>query len=497
MVCLTDLFLHTGLTDFTIQGLTDLFMIINTFNEYGLTLTADALAAISNDKRSCSLKFIDSIANILFKKDLNFIDSDQIYAALSLNATLDTPLFSLIQSNSCSLGSSLFKIASVKDRFDYIKARLLRNPLYSNRTFLNQPQPIITPIKNLIGNSGSFLLFGMLTLMQQGKFHLEDPDSFVEIQFSPETKKSIGYFTFNCMVLVQGQYSDNLIFTVDKISMPPADIAPSVSKTDLFTGSDHPKDVLNLVKLNNLDVSIIIVSDVWLDKPQTFKRLDLMFQGFNDNPPLAFILMGNFISIPYNMDGSEQVNYTESFNHFADLLSNYKNLVDCHFVFIPGPNDPWGNNLLPQQAIPNQFTLKVRVKLPNSTFSINPARIRYCDQDYVFFRDDLKNRTSRNCIISPDLSIASETDHFIQTILLQSHLVSLPCSIRPVFWEFEHLLRLTPTPSMLVLGDSSEMFDSVFDDCLVCNPGNFAVDGRFYYYKPMTRSIEQCEIPLV
>jgi DNA polymerase epsilon subunit 2 len=43
----------------------------------------------------------------------------------------------------------------------------------------------ITPIKNLTGQRpGSYLLFGMLTQMQEGKYHLEDPDAYIELDFS-------------------------------------------------------------------------------------------------------------------------------------------------------------------------------------------------------------------------------------------------------------------------------------------------------------------------
>jgi DNA polymerase epsilon subunit 2 len=89
---------------------------------------------------------------------------------------------------------------------------------------------------------------------------------------------------------------------------------------------------------------------------------------------MAFLFIGSFQSTPYNMDGSDYRSYTENFNHLADLISDYAQLAETQFIFVPGPNDPWQGDLIPRPRIPEMFTLKMRAKVSNCVFATNPCR---------------------------------------------------------------------------------------------------------------------------
>jgi len=67
--------------------------------------------------------------------------------------------------------------------------------------------------------------------------------------------------------------------------------------------------------------------------------------------------------------------YIESFDNLCDLLLEFPKLIaNTHFLFIPGPNDPWGEAVIPRSPIPNSFTEKIRSKIPNVHFLTNPCR---------------------------------------------------------------------------------------------------------------------------
>lgn len=104
----------------------------------------------------------------------------------------------------------------------------------------------------------------------------------------------------------------------------------------------------------------------------------------------------------------------------------------------------------------------------------------------------------------------------IKTILDQGHLCPLTDNQQPVFWEFDHALRLHPLPDLvrtthhpdappspltrtcptlqLVLADSFPQYQERYADAMVCNPGSFADGGGFYFYRPADRVLDpsQC-----
>jgi DNA polymerase epsilon subunit 2 len=86
------------------------------------------------------------------------------------------------------------KASLFRDRFELIKQRLLRNEAFRPPSFAAGYSTYfhITPISHLKGKPpGRFLLFGMLTQMQQGKVHLEDPDAFIELEFPQSVRYSV------------------------------------------------------------------------------------------------------------------------------------------------------------------------------------------------------------------------------------------------------------------------------------------------------------------
>lgn len=177
-----------------------------------------------------------------------------------------------------------------------------------------------------------------------------------------------------------------------------------------------------------------------------------------------------------------------------------------HFVFVPGPADPFdvSNLVLPRRALPHTLVAGFKAKLPKVSFPSNPCRISYKSQEIVIFRDDLMSRMLRNTVrLKADLAglvneqlqevvqneMQAEEDRgerpqqwsddklgearkkvlsqfvsfrpaafslqtlrrrfsqLVQTVLDQSHLAPFPLQVRPILWEFDQALRLFPLPT--------------------------------------------------
>jgi hypothetical protein len=74
------------------------------------------------------------------------------------------------------------------------------------------------------------------------------------------------------------------------------------------------------------------------------------------------------------------------------------------------------------------------------------------------------------------------------TILRQSHLCPLPLSIQPIYWEYDHALRLFPLPDAVIIGEDSSAFKSTTDKVLMFNPGSLVMDGTYAAFSPCRRT---------
>ena len=179
----------------------------------------------------------------------------------------------------------------------------------------------------------------------------------------------------------------------------------------------------------------LVFSDLHLDSPKDLSNFRNVLQAyeshFEERPPAVCILCGNFTAKPVTItDGKALKAYQGEreaflainstllntfawmlkacFSSFADLLLSYPRCArDTHFIFVPGPSDPFdvSNLLLPRRALPNSLVKDVKLKLPKVTFASNPCRILYKSQEIVVFRDDLMSRMLRNTVrLKSDLS---------------------------------------------------------------------------------------------
>lgn len=133
----------------------------------------------------------------------------------------------------------------------------------------------------------------------------------------------------------------------------------------------------------------------------------------------------------------------DNFTTLGDLIVSFPRINHySHFLFVPGPNDPWSSDLLPRRPIPSTFTQRLSNKIAHAVFGSNPCRIKFMGQEIVVFREDLMAKMVRNLVgVKPDLESADLKRYvrFLESLILsmRQSLILLSSSFRP-FW-----IRLT------------------------------------------------------
>ena len=312
-----------------------------------------------------------------------------------------------------------------------------------------------------------------------------------------------GFISENCIVLVEGEMVDGVL-QVHRMGNPIIESkvnavdAIGMQNTDIFNSISNYTD---LEKMREQEVQhgqegeFVILSDVHLDNPTVLEKLDTMFKGYSSLSPLPiFVLMGNFTSKPLSGAREGPKMMIGYFEELATLICKYPELSkEGRFIFVPGPNDFGMSSIMPRPPIPAYFTGALRSKVSHSNFVSNPCRIRYFSREIVFCRQDIVSKMRRNCLIAPreDGDDGRKGDerviqHAVKTMLDQGHLCPLPLTSCPVYWQYDHALRLYPLPDVLVVGDRVKQYYESYAECDAINPGSFPDDFSFVVYRPIS-----------
>lgn len=403
-------------------------------------------------------------------------------------------------------GTATEKASVFRDRFSILLQRALRHEDLRHASEgsagvrANEDAYVITTTANLLGETGKKCVFGILTEIEEGKVHLEDLDGAVEVDITDGALNAdTGFFTYNCFVLAEGEMSEG-VFRVSVLAFPPyeprskaLDVHPNLD----FLKATDKKDKIYNVEKNQADEMFVFLSNVYLDQPRVLSSLEKLFEGFNEDPPGLFIIMGNFTKERLGTDPSDIPRLKRYFDALCDTICKYRGIADnSRFVFVPGPRDPSVGNVLPRRGLLPLLTGKLRQRL-RCSFPSNPCRIQWYTQEIVIFREDLQQKLRRNTVLPCELREAEEmSNHLVKTILDQAHLVPLPLICQPVYWAFDHALRLYPPPTCVVLGDQHEFYNYKYEqDSRVVNPGDFSSDFSFVVYRPAERVFDYSLIP--
>lgn len=213
------------------------------------------------------------------------------------------------------------------------------------------------------------------------------------------------------MVLVEGEYTIENTIRVLAMGHPPSEkreVARGLHGHVDFLGggamSQKDEEKYLPTVLANEHVSFAVFSDVWLDHPRTLVALRQVFQGYADASefrPMVFVLCGNFCQRGWEGEGGMK-RYILGFNALTDLILSFPLLHQSHFIFVPGPLDPWSSSTLPRPALPSTITSRLLQRIPKARFVSNPCRLRYFGQEIVIYREDLMGRMLRNLVTIKD-----------------------------------------------------------------------------------------------
>lgn len=514
--------------------------VVSTFKLNGLSIRSEAskllIEVLSEVKRKDLEKWIEKIIEIVQKQPLtsNFIDRDVVEIAINeCNQGGDDEsdrIFNVIdiyktphyiynnerkkfvlspKLKPCLFSSPDDKIDMFVERYNIIYQRALHHELFSTSVIAassgtKSAKFTLKPVEHLLGCSGSLgdiVVLGMVSNLKEGKYYLEDPSGAVELDLSKAVYHD-GLFTENCFVLAEGTYDDQ-IFRVTALGFPP----PESSQTTRsffgninFFGGPSTICVANSEKMKQLeqdDVNennmFVFLSDLWLDDPKVVSKFKILLSGYSQIPPALFIICGNFLSKPH---GSKHLQVLKNaFKELGKIVALFPSLVEnSRFMFVPGPQDPGPGNILPRPPISKYLTEEIRENVPFCEFVSNPCRLQYCSQEIVIYREDIINKVCRNTIHLPE-DLHNIPNHFVKTITSQAHLCPLPMATRPIYWAFDHAMRLYPLPDMIICADKYDPYNIPHSGTNVLNPGSFARnDYCFKVYWPASREIEDSKI---
>ena len=409
-------------------------------------------------------------------------------------------------------GSADDRLAMMRERYHLIHQRCMRNRLFRPPVLRNGTTGTdvfeLTPIESLTGVTGSRYVLGMLTVPEEGVYHLEDLTASVRLDLSAALMTS-GLFTENSFVIAEGTMDHSAPplgpkFIVNVLGFPPpetrAETLQALRHVDLFGAAPAATDFNDLLAMEREaeEEALLVLSDVWLDNDRVMRWLAQILTGYQEMgaPPRAIVLMGNFSSKPLSHDRGGPARLISLLDGLADLICAHEDiLANTEFLLVPGPHDPAASKAFPRPPLPPYLTEAFVRRVPRAKFTSNPVRLRYYTQSILIFRHDLLQQMRRNVVLAPNLAETDDmSEHLVKTIMDQSHLVPMPLDAVPISWANDHALRVYPLPHLLILGDSTSQFTWQYEDAKAFNPTSFHQDGSFVTYFPATQVVEYSNV---
>ncbi|KAK3859123.1 hypothetical protein Pcinc_034724 [Petrolisthes cinctipes] len=409
--------------------------------------------------------------------------------------------------NSNLHGDAMDKAALFRDRYTTVYQRTCNHDLFRQPVVGAAEDGInkkfgLVKVEYLLGSSSrveGVVVLGLLIQLVEGRHHLEDDTGAVPLSLTT-TKFHTGLFTHNCFVLVEGWYEDETLHAA-AIGLPPPE-APDVTRALLGNvnyfggpGDRCAKSDNRLLQLehSNTSAMFVILADLWLDKIKVMDKLRTLFAGYAGFPPTAFILCGNFLSAGHGAQQTREAH--QAFTALGSLIASFPELVaNSRFIFVPGPTDPGPSNIFPRPPLPRYVTEEIKKSVPTAIFTSNPARLLYCTQEIVVFREDIVAKMCRNSVYFPTNSDDIPA-FFAKTVISQAHLAPVPPQVVPTYWPLDRCLALHPSPDLIVAADKGDSFTSSYNSAVVVNPGSFSKnDFSFKVYLPSSKQVEDSQI---
>ncbi|KAM3716557.1 DNA polymerase epsilon subunit [Dirofilaria immitis] len=414
-----------------------------------------------------------------------------LFTAPRLRYNEQRKMLAAVDGQASAIGKSSDAKHLYRERLKFVIQRAVRSSrfddyqLYTVEALLGSPE-----------ETDNSVLLGMLTQKSPGVYEIEDLTGAIEVDLKEATFHK-GLFTDGCIMMLEGRCVSG-IFRVSAVGLAPienAKITRNYFGVTNWFGGESTVACGSQIRLRTLcerndRTRFILMSDVWLDDSRILNAINELIFAFTDSQLLAFIICGNFCSQVGTADTYHRI--YDGFRHLAGILQ--KDIFvgrNVHFIFVPGPDDPSLNSILPRPPLPFQL-FELMKDVSNCSFASNPCRIQYTNQEIVIMRYDLIEKMCRNSIHMPSIT-ADIPEHFCHTIASVGHLSPLPLHISPVLWQMDSYLTLYPLPDLVIIADKFEHFHYQVENTIFINPGSFArTDLNFYVYYPALRTVEVC-----
>lgn len=386
------------------------------------------------------------------------------------------------------------KTVIFKDRFEYIKYRILRHESFILRFFGGDlvSKIKLTEIESLesLNKAENIYLLGLISELFENQYFLEDPGGSIRINLNKAIFQD-GLILEGSIVIIKANFSHGVL-NVKEIGFPPAESSEN-SRADFGDantfGGPHPtllklSEKLKVLEQSDEKARMIFLSDLWLDRTIVLDKFKLLLEAFIDFPPSAFVICGNFLSFPENE--FSPVAMKDGFKRLADLIVQYPSIKESSkFIFVPGPCDLGAPKIVPRRPLSKFAIEDIQKAIPGAIFASNPCRIQFYTKEIVVFREDMLIKMCRKTIRFPSGIESNIPYQFAKSIICQGHLIPLPLPASPVYWKHDYALRLHPTPDVIVIADQYEPYWTVFSDCHVINPGSFP--NSCFFFQLITR----------
>ncbi len=203
------------------------------------------------------------------------------------------------------------------------------------------------------------------------------------------------------------------------------------------------------------------------------------------------VFIGNFV--PESSYNSFKC-YSNIFESLANVIVKSSHIAkNSYIVFIPGPEDFSLFSGFPKHPIIDTVINPLKKKLPNIINATNPCRLSVFGKEFVFFRENLNKKLSRNSVVKCR-DISKNKEYYVHTVLAQGSLAPVDLTVSPLIWHHAQAMTILPLPQYLVLADVVEDFYMTNNTTTVVNPGNFTKDFSFCVIFPLKNLVEPCKI---
>lgn len=295
------------------------------------------------------------------------------------------------------------------DRYTLLWQRTSRHELFSATiagTTTDVKKFQLRKVEYLLSSAvvNDFVVLGLLSQLTENRFFIEDPTGSVPVDLSKVQYHS-GFFCEGSFVLIEGNYADGVLKAAG-MGFPPVEAAASSRAYfgSLNTWGGPANTLLKnstgllAIERDNTEATMVFLADCWLDDPVVFEKMQTLFVGYNDSPPVAIIMMG-----PFFRNTQDPFQWKNKFHAFGEFIANNCPAIkkETDVVLVPALEDPAAPVILPRAPLPEQICTNLKRLVPRTVLATNPCRLQYCTQQIVICRADLITKLCRNTIHFP------------------------------------------------------------------------------------------------